>query len=134
MSDDATPDSAPAASGKTKLLTVADLDQRTSAAKSARALIGALHDDLGGEDRLSAAERVLVQRAAIAAAMCEHAEVRWLSGHNVDLAGYCTLVNSARRLFADLGLERRPRDVTPDLQRYIAAKAEPTPEDAASDT
>ena len=111
--------------GKVRLLSLGDLDQRTVAAKSAKALIAALHEDLGGEDRLSAAERVLVQRAAIAAAMCEHAEVLWLSGRGFDTAAYCTLVNSARRLLADLGLERRPRDVTPALSQYIAERAVP---------
>jgi hypothetical protein len=50
-----------------------------------------------------------------------------LLGHGIDTAAYCTLTNSLRRLLSDLGLERRPRDVTPELSKYIAAKAEPTP-------
>ena len=51
---------------KTKLLTLGQLDGRTVAAKSVRALIDAIEDDLGGSDRLSAGEREIVKRAAVA--------------------------------------------------------------------
>ena len=106
-----------------KLLGLADLDQRTGAAKSARALIQAIEEDLGGSDRLTAGERVLAARAGVAAAMCEHQEALWLSGRPVDIASYATLINATARLLRTIGLERRPRDVTPDLQAYVEAKA-----------
>ena len=105
---------------RVKLLGLADLDQRTGAAKSARALIQAIEEDLGGSDRLTAGERVLAARAGVAAAMCEHQEALC---RPVDIASYATLINATARLLRTIGLERRPRDVTPDLQAYVEAKA-----------
>jgi hypothetical protein len=107
---------------KVRLMTLGDLDGRTNAAKAARALIGELESDLGGADRLSAGERVIVGRAAVATAMIEDIEARWLSGRPLDVAAYCALVNVQRRLLTTVGLQRRPRDVTPDLAAYVAAK------------
>jgi hypothetical protein len=116
-------DSLPVTGTKVRLLTLSDLDGRSVAAKSARALIQELENDLGGADRLSAGERVIVARAAVASAMCEHYEAAWLQGSNVDVTAYCTLTNALHRLLKTVGLERRPRDVTPELSKYIAAKA-----------
>lgn len=104
---------------KTKLLTLDQLDGRTLAAKNARALIESMENDLGGADRLTAAERELVQRAALTSAMCEHMEAAWLTGKGLDVGAYSALVNVQRRLLATVGLQRRPRDVTPDLASYI---------------
>jgi hypothetical protein len=112
---------------KVRLLTIADLDGRTNAAKSAKALIADIESDLGGADRLSTGKRVLVGRAAITAAMIEHIEASWLSGRPVDTGEYNALVNSLRRLLSDLGLERKPRDVTPDLAVYVARSASVAP-------
>lgn len=118
-------DSPPDTGTKVRLLSLADLDGRSTAAKSARALIVQLESDLGGADRLSAGERVLVHRAAVATAMAEHFEAQWLSGRPVDITGYCTLTNALHRLLKTVGLERRARDVTPDLSKYIAERAVP---------
>lgn len=104
--------------GKTRLLTLSDLDRRTRAAQQALALRGSFLSDLGGEDRVSAAQRELAQRGAILGAMLEDQEARWLSGGSVDLGEYCTLVNAQRRILADIGLERVPRDVT-NLDSYL---------------
>lgn len=122
---DITIGSPPDTGGKVRLLSLADLDGRSTAAKAARALIVQLESDLGGTDRLSAGERVLVHRAAVAAAMAEHYEAAWLSGRNVDITAYCTLTNALHRLLKTVGLERRARDVTPDLSKYIAERAVP---------
>jgi len=37
------------------------------------------------------------------------------------LAAYCALVNVQRRLLTTVGLQRRPRDVTPNHADYVAA-------------
>ena len=105
-------------------MSLADLDGRTIAARDAKALIGDIESDLGGADRLSAGEREIVQRAALASAMLRHMEAGWLTGRGIDVAAYTTLANTQSRLLKMLGLERRPRDVTPDLHKYIAATAD----------
>jgi hypothetical protein len=102
-----------------KLMSLADLDGRTNAAKTARALVAELESDLGGADRLSAGEREIVQRAALASAMLRDMEAGWLTGRGLDVAGYTTLANTQSRLLKMLGLERRARDVTPDLNDYM---------------
>jgi hypothetical protein len=105
-----------------RLLTLGHLDGRTAAARRARELIEAIQTDLGGGDRLSEGERQLVQRAAVLGAYIESCEVKWLGGEVVDLADYLAAINAQRRVLATIGLERRARDVTPDLKTYIAEK------------
>ena len=107
---------------KVRLLSLSDLDGRTNAAKSARALVTDLESDLGGADRLSAAERELVQRCALASAMLQDMEANWLTGRGLDVAAYTTLANTQSRMLKMLGLSRRPRDVTPDLGDYMARR------------
>ncbi|TCU68244.1 hypothetical protein EDE08_109359 [Bradyrhizobium sp. R2.2-H] len=111
-----------AADAKVKLRSLADLDGRTLAARTAKALIAELASDMGGVDRLSAAERALIHRAALAGAMADDMEATWLSGRPIDVAAYTTLVNAQRRLLATVGLKRQPHDVTPDLDDYVARK------------
>jgi hypothetical protein len=125
-------DSVASAAPKLKLMTLGDLDGRTNAAKGARRLVADLENDLGGSDRLSAGERVIVARAAIATVMIEDIETRWLSGHPFDVAAYCSLVNVQRRLLTTVGLQRRPRDITPDLAAYVAANTIDAPRPAVA--
>src|ERR1700685_4695167 len=94
---------------KTKLLSLEQLDGRTLAAKNVRSLIDAVECDLGGSDRLSAAEREIVRRAALASAMLEHLEAAWLTGNGLDVGAYTALANLLRRLLTTVGLGRRPR-------------------------
>jgi hypothetical protein len=95
---------------------------RTRACKQALALRTGFLSDLGGEDRASVAQRELAQRGAILGAMIEDQEARWLRGDGLELTEYCTLVNAQRCVLADIGLERRPRVVTPSLNEYLKTK------------
>jgi hypothetical protein len=106
--------------GKLRLKTLDHIDKRTMAAIRTRELIAAIENDLGGTEHLTECTKQLVQRAALLSALIESNEAAWLSGNAVDLATYFTAVNSQRRILVTLGLERRSRDVTPDLQDYLA--------------
>jgi hypothetical protein len=106
---------------KVRLLSLADLDGRTAAARRARDLVAGIEADLGGGDRLSVAERQLVQRAAVLGAIIESQEVAWLAGRQVDVAEHLAAINAQRRVLATIGLQRRNRDVTPSLGEYLAA-------------
>jgi hypothetical protein len=108
---------------KARLRTLADIDRRTRAGQAAFRLRDELADDLGGLDRLSAMERELIENTAILGAMLKDAAAAYLSGESVDLAEFMALTNAQRRLLADLGLERRLRDVTPDLSMIIREAA-----------
>jgi hypothetical protein len=79
---------------------------------------------MGGADRLSTAQRQLVQRAAILAVQCEDFEVRYSIGQPIELDMYLAAINCQRRVLTELGLERRARDVTPSLQQYINGAGE----------
>lgn len=114
--------------GKVRLLTLDDLDGRTRAAQQVRETRQAIMADCGGEDALSTLERIAVDNVALLDALTKDAAARWLSGQEIDVAAIGTLMNSYNRTAAVLGWKRRPRDVTPDLRTYLAAKraAEPS--------
>jgi hypothetical protein len=109
--------------GYVAFLGLKDLDGRTKAAARLKQLIGALEVDLGGADRLSTAQSLLVTRAAVLAVQCEDFEMRFVAGRPVELTDYFTCVNVSRRVLATLGLERRARDVSaqPSLREYLSA-------------
>ncbi len=111
--------------GYIRFLTMRDLDGRSRAAARCRELARELEVDLGGADRLSSAQRQLIQRAAVLAAQLEDFETRWCLGEEVELPDYLAAINVQRRILVSLGLERRARDVTPSLREYLAEKAEP---------
>lgn len=111
-----------AAAGKIRLRSLDDLDGRTITAQKARTMVESLEADMGGADRLSTAERALVVRAAVTTAIIENMEASALSGGDIDVAAYATLTNNLRRLLTTVGLQRRQRDVTPDLDEYVAGK------------
>ena len=108
---------------KIRLRSLDDLDNRTLAAKRTRQLLGDIVSDLGGPENVTAAQRQLVQRAAILGAYLEDIEFKWASGEEIPFAEYLVAVNAQRRVLATIGLERRSRDVTPSLADYLANKA-----------
>jgi hypothetical protein len=115
----------PITAKKVRLLSLANLDGRTSAAKRVRALIADIAADLGGADHMTAAEHEIARRAAIAGAVLSDLEAQWLSGRPIDLGAYSTLANTQSRLLKMLGLQRRSTDITPSLSTYLAARAAP---------
>jgi hypothetical protein len=113
---DVWPDSPP----KSRLLTLEGLDRRTAAYRETKQLIAEITTDLGGEDRLSAAERQMVQHGAVLGAYATDLEAQYLKGRRIDLTALCTILNTQRRCFDAIGYQRRPRDVTPSLDGYLA--------------
>jgi hypothetical protein len=104
------------------LQTLGDLDLRTKAASHAIALRDNLVSDLGGRDNVTVAEMELCTRAAVLGSMCQHYETGWLSGDTtVDLARYFNAATIQRRVLADVGLQRRAKDITP-LADYLKQK------------
>lgn len=108
--------------GKVRLLTLDSLDGRTRSARLAKSLVETIEDDLGGSDRLSIAERQLVQRAAVLGAILESQEAAWLAGDGIDFNTYLPALNAQRRVMESLGLQRRQHDVTPSLSDYLRGK------------
>lgn len=101
------------------------IDGRSAWVRRARDLIEDHTHDLGGTDRLSAAERSIVRRCAVLTVELERLE----QGFATDTADataldlYQRTAGNLRRLLEALGLQRRVRDVVPDLAQYLAGKA-----------
>jgi hypothetical protein len=77
--------------------------------------------DLGGSTNVSAGELSIVRRVAVVTCELENLERRFaLAGSAAaeDLQLYLTASNNLRRLLEAVGLQRRPRDVTPDPLVY----------------
>jgi hypothetical protein len=74
-------------------------------------------------DRLSTVERLLAEHAALAAAVVQDSYARWIDGEKVPLTELATVQNSFLRIASLLGLSRRPRDVTPNIESYLKEKA-----------
>src|SRR6516162_8051449 len=74
---------APTVKGRTRFITLADLDGRTRAARNARDIAAAMTADLGGEQDLTEAQRQLIRRAATLGALIEDFEARFLAGEQL---------------------------------------------------
>ena len=108
---------------KARLLTRGDLDKRTRASRQAEALAVGLESDLGGPKNTTNAQQQLIEHAAVMGAIIEHYGTQWLAGAQIDVAEYLSAINAQRRVLVTLGLERRPRDVTPSLGKYLEGNA-----------
>src|ERR1700724_2406238 len=101
-------------------------DGRSATARRFKDLVEDIAADLGGKAMLSEGQRQLIRRAAMLSAECERQEALSARGEaefNCELYG--TMCDRLGRLFGRLGLERKPRDVTPTLSDYLQAKAQP---------
>ena len=113
---------APTVKGRTRFITLADLDGRTRAARNARDIAAAMTADLGGEQDLTEAQRQLIQRAATLGALIEDFEAHFLAGEQLEgLPKYLSAITTQRHVLSLLGLERRAHDATPDIQKFLTA-------------
>ena len=103
-------------------IALAGVDGRSTMARRFREITAGVESDLGGD--LTEAQRHLVARAATLACWCEERETELAQGQDFDALQYATVANAMRRLLADLGIERRAKDITPDLHSYLAQKAQ----------
>jgi hypothetical protein len=102
------------------------IDGRSTWARRLRDLIELHQVDLGGEDAISTAEHSLIRRAAAMTVELEHLELKFLkqgeaTPHQLLLYGRTATL---RRLLEALGLERRPRDITPSPLDYASLQTE----------
>ena len=101
------------------LLTRAQLDRRTSAAKAFDKLVADIEADLGGRDQLSTIQLVLIEAFAGAAVTLQHLNTRLALGQEIDLGQYAQTVSAMVRVASRLGLRRRARDLTPTLRDLL---------------
>jgi hypothetical protein len=98
------PHSGHGVSTKPKLMSFNDLDGRTLAARRAKQLVSSIKKDIGcGDDEeLTTGQQQLATHAAILGAMIESVAAQWLLGQPVDLATFSMLINTQRRVLAEL--------------------------------
>src|SRR5262249_38176576 len=113
------PTRAPTQGPKARLMTLDRIDRRTKAAQFALETKDAIISDLGGLDNLSTLERHLAEHAAISSAVVADSYARWLGGEQIALAELATVQNTFLRVATTLGLSRRARDVTRDIDSYL---------------
>jgi hypothetical protein len=104
------------------------IDGRSVWARRLRDLIELHQHDLGGEDRLSVAENSLIRRASALTVELEHLELKFLDQGEAtpqQLNLYGRTSNTLTRVLRELGIRRRPRDITPTptVDQYLTGEA-----------
>jgi hypothetical protein len=92
------------------------VDGRSPWVRRCKDVIAAHLSDLGGEDNTSAAERSIIRRASVLTVELERLEARFALAERAspeDLDLYQRAAGNLRRLLEAVGIQRRPRDVTP---------------------
>jgi hypothetical protein len=99
------------------------VDNRTMIARRFYDVCQALISDQAGLDRCSEARLQLIRRFAAAAVMAEEMEARLARGESIDVAQHTQLSSTLVRLAARIGINRRLKNVTPELRDYLEAHA-----------
>lgn len=107
-----------------------DGDGRGVAVRRYRDVLAALVSDLGGDP--SEAQAIIARRAATLAVWCEQTESGMAAGNPIDIGAFTTATNALRRLLADLGLERRMKDIGGTTLRDRLVSAKPAVEQTAA--
>jgi hypothetical protein len=81
--------------------------------------------DAGGRDHMTEAMLSLCRRAATLEIQLEQLECCMSEGDDVDIEIYGRIASHLRRILETLGLERKSKDITPDLRSYLAGKDRP---------
>jgi hypothetical protein len=100
-----------------------DGDGNSAWSRRYRDLVQGHVTDMGGRDLLSEAQLSLVKRASAIECELEQMEGRLSKSEQVDLDTFTRAASHLRRLLESLGLERKPRNVTPpsieDYARHV---------------
>lgn len=103
------------------------IDGRGMWSRRLRDLIARYSSDAGGDNAISEGERSIIRRIATLQCALERMEAQFALDEGDATPGqldqYQRLANSQRRLIETMGLRRRARDVTPDLQDYLASRS-----------
>jgi hypothetical protein len=96
------------------------IDGRSAMARRYRDLIVQYTNDLGGDARISEAQRQLLRRAAMLSLELEKAETETASGQQLDLTTYTKAVNTLRRVLQTLGIKAATRRTPTSIADLVA--------------
>jgi hypothetical protein len=100
------------------------LDNRTLWPRRLRDLMALIVADCGGIDALSEAKLAVIKRACVMIVELEQRELQFAEHGATDLQleQYSRVAANLRRMLESVGLDRVPKNVTPDLQTYLRMK------------
>lgn len=101
---------------------IAGLDNRTGIAQAMRERYHAFTSDLGGDDRLSYAQRSLCERALWLEHWLREQERTLASGGEFNIGAWVQAANSLQGILSKLGLERQSKEI-PDLSEFLRKRA-----------
>ena len=104
---------------KVALPSLSQLDRRTRAVQLVYERRSQIIEDLGGPSQLSTAQLALVDKAAVMDTWLEATSAAWLSGEPLDISAYATICNALNRTLQLVGLERKPRNITPRFDQLL---------------
>jgi hypothetical protein len=98
------------------------VDGRTMIARRFYDVVQSLIADQAGLDRCSEAKLQLTRRFAASAVMAEEMEAKLARGEPIDITQHAALSSTLVRIGQRIGIERRPRNVTPDPLDYARGR------------
>jgi len=100
------------------------VDQRSAIARRYHDVVSMIVGDQGGVDRLAEARLQLIRRFAASAVLAEQMEARLAAGEQINIAEHAQLTSSMVRVAQRIGINRRAKDITPTLAKYLQDKEE----------
>jgi hypothetical protein len=98
--------------------TLPDVDGRLRISRRFRDIASAIIVDQGGIEQCSESRKQLVRRFAAACCLAELEEAKLARGEEIDVSAHALLCSTLTRLASRIGLDRTPRDITPDPIAY----------------
>jgi hypothetical protein len=100
-----------------------DIDGRSAIARRFKDITSAVLTDQGGIDQCSESRLQLVRRFAAAAVLAERMEARLANGEEINTAEHAQLCSTLVRIAQRIGINRRLKNITPNLHDYLEAHA-----------
>ncbi len=113
--------------GSGRSLHAVPIDARTIWARRGKEVFGAVLADLGGLDLQSELSLQTMRRVTGLTILAEQMEAKLAQDEEIDVNQYVTVINSFNRTAGALGLARQSKDITPNLEQYLASKAAERP-------
>ena len=95
------------------------VDGRSEGGRRFRDLVIQICEDQGGLDRLSESRLQLVRRFCAACVLAEAMEAKLVNGEQISVQEHALLCSSLVRIASRIGINRVPKNVTPELRDYI---------------
>lgn len=99
------------------------VDGRSRVARRYRDISAAIAVDQGGAHHISETKHQLIRRFAAAAVLAEAMEAQLANGEPIDIGEHALLTSTLVRIAQRIGIDRRAKNIVPDLRDYIEGHA-----------